>query len=164
MKNWKSKKNQNKIHEVVSISLQKLFPKALKQHSEEINCLTEETTERQRRSSKFFDIAYEFKEPVMNKQFVVVDYYIRSPITDNTVRSFLGKIRFARNEKERLIQKSRKRHYTLRGKTLGILVGKTVSQKAFTVAKRHGISVLCLADFNINTNNLTLHREQINRK
>jgi hypothetical protein len=138
-------KIESEIIRIVRASLQQLYPDALTIERPRIASLHE---------SRRFDIVFEFKTPVMSKQFVIVDVYAKIPVTQYIVQSFIRKIRWTRNETEFSGDKAENACYPLRGKTLGMIVCNNASQEAVDVAREHDISLLCFRDIHIDYNRI----------
>jgi hypothetical protein len=138
-------KIESEIIRIVRASLQQLYPDALTIERPRIAGLHE---------SRRFDIVFEFKTPVMSKQFVIVDVYAMIPVTQYIVQSFIRKIRWTRNETEFSGDKAENACYPLRGKTLGMIVCNNASQEAVDVAREHDISLLCFRDIHIDYNRI----------
>jgi hypothetical protein len=128
------------ITQIVREALRQLYPDAL---------TIERTRAAGSHESRRFDIVFEFKTPVMSKQFVIVDVYVKIPVTKYIVQSFIRKIRWARNETDFSGDKAENACYPLRGKTLGMIVCNNADQEAVDAARKHDISLLCFRDIHI---------------
>ncbi len=134
-------KIEGKIIETVRKSVQRLYPNALIATSKELTDLDE---------CRYFDIIFEFKSPVKNKQFIVADVYTKIPVTEYIVQSFIRKIKWTKNEVSSSNNEAEDAHYPLRGRTLGIIVCNDANQKAIDTARKCDISLLHFRDIYIN--------------
>ncbi len=134
-------KIESKIIERVRDAVQQLYPDGLITTSEELTSLD---------GLRCFDIFFEFKLPVMSKQFIVVDVYTKIPVTEYIVQSFIRKIKWNRTETSSNEKETEDKNYPLRGRTLGIIVCGNANQKAVDAAHKYEISLLSFRDIYIN--------------
>jgi len=87
-----------------------------------------------------FDIFYQLNEQVANKQFFAIDVYTRIPVNGYVVNSFIKKIEWA-NAKSRTPNT-----YSLKDKTLGLIVFRNATPNAINIANKNGIRFLRLSD------------------
>ena len=141
------------INDKIEIEITQIVQEALKQlHPDALTM--EGTRAAGSYESKRFDGVFEFKTPVMSKQFVIVDVYTKIPVTKYIVQSFIRKIRWARKETDFSGGKAENTCYPLRGKTLGMIVCNSANQEAVDAARKHDISLLCFRDIHIDYNRI----------
>jgi hypothetical protein len=126
-------KIEGKIIETVRKSIKQLYPNALTATSKELTDLDE---------CRYFDIIFEFKAPIKNKQFIVADVYTKIPVTEHIVQSFIRKIKCTKNEVSSTGNEAEDAYYPLRDRTIGIIVCSNTNQKAIDAARKYDISLL----------------------
>ncbi len=124
----------------VRLAVQRIYPEALLTNSETLTGLDK---------SRHFDIVFEFKSPILDRQFLAVDVYTKIPVTDYIVRSFARKIRWTRTLTPSNDEDAENSRYLLRDRTLGIIVCNKANRKAVDAALEYGISLLSFSDLYI---------------
>jgi hypothetical protein len=90
-----------------------------------------------------FDIFYQFRDPIAERNYLAIDVYTRIPVTGFMVHSFTKKIEWAKT-----VTRKKTTNY-LRDKTFGIIVYRNATRNAIMIANRIGLKFLRLRDIKV---------------
>lgn len=103
-----------------------------------------------------FDIFWEFREPIMGRNFLVIDVYARIPVNDYVVNPFIKNIEWAKTSFRG------KPPYYLKDKTYGMIVFRNATRRAIELANKHKIRFIRLSDIKVDYDNLRKKVESSN--
>lgn len=99
-----------------------------------------------------FDIVHEFKTPVIDRNFLVVDVYSRIPVTGYVVNSFMKKIEWAksgmRSQKD-VREDDEDKNRPLKNKAFGMIVYRIANREAINIANANNIRFIKLRELRI---------------